>query len=179
MLFDGYQILRELHHSSRSHLYLASDNETQKQVALKLPSVDLRDDPAYLEHFLMEEWVARRLNNAHLLKHCEQTRKRNYLYIVTEFIEGKSLHQWMIDNPHPDLETVRDIVEQIAKGLYALHRQEMLHQDLRPNNIMLDKTGTVKIIDFGSVRVTGVMEISSFNDQQNLLGTAQYTAPEV
>jgi serine/threonine protein kinase len=83
----------------------------------------------------------------------------------------------MTDNPNPDLETVRNIVEQIAKGLYALHRQEMLHQDLRPNNIMLDKTGTVKLIDFGSVRVAGVAEITD-TERQQILGTVQYTAPE-
>ncbi|SCN46587.1 Serine/threonine protein kinase [methanotrophic endosymbiont of Bathymodiolus azoricus (Menez Gwen)] len=52
----------------------------------------------------------------------------------------------MIDNPKPNLETVRNIVEQIAKGLRAFHRLEMLHQDLRPENIMIDSTGTVKII---------------------------------
>ena len=64
----------------------------------------------------------------------------------------------MIDNPKPDLETVRGIVEQIARGLQAFHRLEMLHQDLRPDNIMIDTTGTVKIIDFGSTRVAGVVE---------------------
>ena len=69
-----------------------------------------------------------------------------------EFIDGQTLTQWMIDNPKPDLEMVRDIVEQIAKGLQAFHRMEMLHQDLRPDNIMIDRTGTAKIIDFGSTR---------------------------
>ena len=85
-----------------------------------------------------------------MLKPCLQSRKRNFLYVVTEFIDGQTLAQWMIDNPKPDLETVRGIVEQIAKGLRAFHRKEMLHQDLRPDNVMIDKTGTVKIIDFGS-----------------------------
>jgi len=88
------------------------------------------------------------------------------------------LAQWMIDNPKPDLETVRGIVEQIAKGLRAFHRLEMLHQDLRPDNIMIDGTGTVKIIDFGSTRVAGIIEISSPIEQHPLLGTAQYSAPE-
>lgn len=178
MIFDGYEIVRELHRSSRSHVYLALDSDTGEQVVLKLPSTDLRDDPAYLERFLMEEWVARRVDNAHLLKPCAQTRKRNYLYIVTEFIEGQSLSQWMTDHPNPDLETVRNIAEQIARGLRALHRQEMLHQDLRPNNIMIDKTGTVKLIDFGSVRVAGIAELASTVEQPHILGTAQYTAPE-
>jgi len=178
MEFDGYGIVRELHHSNRSHVYLAEDTQTRQQVILKVPSIDLRDNAAYLERFLMEEWVARRVDNAHLLKPCAQTRKRNYLYIVAEFVEGKTLKQWMTDNPCPDLETVRNIVEQIARGLYALHRQEMLHQDLRPDNIMIDRSGTVKLIDFGSVRVAGVAEIAGTADQQRILGTAQYTAPE-
>ena len=177
-IFDGYEIIRNIHFSSRSHIYLAIDTETKEQVVIKAPSVDLREDTAYLERFLMEEWVARRINNAHVLKPCSQTRKRNYLYIVTEFIEGQTLSQWMIDNPTPDIEQVRNIVEQISKGLRAFHKLEMLHQDIRPNNIIIDKTGTVKIIDFGSTQVAGLREITSPLTQQNILGTAQYTAPE-
>lgn len=178
MIFDGFEIIRNIHFTSRSHIYLATDTETKENVIIKTPSVDLRNDTAYLESFLMEEWIARRINNAHVLKPSAQTRKRHFLYIVTEYIEGQTLAQWMIDNPSPDLEEVRNIVEQIAKGLRAFHRLEMLHQDLRPNNIMLDKTGTVKIIDFGSTQVAGLKEISTPLNRQNILGTAQYTAPE-
>lgn len=178
MIFDGYKIIREVHASSRSHVYLATDIEKNTTVILKTPSIDLQGDPAYLERFLMEEWIARRISSPYVLKPCVQTRKRNYLYIVTEYIEGQTLTQWMIDHPKPDLETVRGIVEQIAKGLRAFHRLEMLHQDLRPDNIMIDSTGTVKIIDFGSTCVAGVMEMTKVIEQQNILGTAQYTAPE-
>ncbi|GLS90845.1 protein kinase [Psychromonas marina] len=178
MSFDGYQILDTLHDSSRSHIYLAVDSTSNEKVVLKIPSIDLGCDPAYLERFLMEEWIARRINNAHVLKPCQQTRKRNYIYVATEFIEGQTLTQWMIDNPKPELETVRKIVEQIAKGLLAFHRQEMIHQDLRPENIMIDSNGVVKIIDFGSTKVAGLAEISSPLIRQENLGTAQYTAPE-
>ena len=87
---------------------------------------------------MMEEWVARRIDCPHVLKPCLPRRKRNFLYIVTEYVDGQTLTQWMIDNPKPDLETVRDIVEQIARGLRAFHRMEMLHQDLRPDNVMID-----------------------------------------
>ena len=157
-MFDGYRIVRELHGSSRSHIYLAVDIETDAVVTIKIPSIDLRDDPAYLKRFMMEEWVARRIDSPHVLKPCLQQRKRNFLYVATEYIDGQTLTQWMIDNPKPNLETVRGIVEQIAKGLRAFHRKEMLHQDIRPDNIMIDATGTVKIIDFGSTRITGVVE---------------------
>ncbi|HEY0852042.1 MAG TPA: bifunctional protein-serine/threonine kinase/phosphatase, partial [Bradyrhizobium sp.] len=178
MVFDGYRIVRELHGSSRSHIYLAVDIETDAVVTLKIPSIDLRDDSAYLKRFLMEEWVARRIDSPHVLKPCLPSRRRNFLYVVTEYIDGQTLTQWMIDNPAPDLETVRDIVEQIAKGLRAFHRKEMLHQDLRPDNIMIDRTGTVKIIDFGSTRITGVAEAEPSGPRDDILGTLQYSAPE-
>ncbi|MGM5031139.1 protein kinase domain-containing protein [Tardiphaga sp. 803_E3_N1_3] len=178
-VFDGYRIVRELHGSSRSHIYLAVDVESGEQVVIKIPSIDLRDDPVYLKRFMIEEWVARRIDSAHVLKPCRQSRKRNYLYIVAEFIEGQTLKQWMLDNPKPDLETVRGITEQIARGLQAFHRMEMIHQDIRPDNIMIDKTGTVKIIDFGSTRVNGVAEADSPGKHSDILGTPQYTAPEL
>jgi serine/threonine protein phosphatase PrpC len=177
-LFDGYKILREVHGSSRSHIYLAEDGETRDLVIIKTPSIDLQGDPAYLERFLMEEWVARRIDSAHVLKPRPQTRKRNYLYVATEYIEGQTLAQWMTDHPRPDLDQVRGIVEQLAKGLLAFHRLEMLHQDLKPDNIMIDRGGTVKIIDFGSARVAGIMELAASAGRANLLGAAQYAAPE-
>lgn len=178
MTLDGYRIVRAVHASHRSHIYLALDVQTDAPVILKAPSVDLQDDPAYLERFLMEEWVARRINSAHVLKPCRQTRERHYLYVATEYIDGQTLSQWMIDHPRPEVETVRGIVEQIARGLQAFHRLEMLHQDLRPDNIMIDKTGTVKIIDFGSTRVAGITERDWPREPSAILGTAQYTAPE-
>jgi len=178
MDFDGYEIVQELHGSSRSHVYLALDKETGTKVVIKTPSIDLQNDKAYLERFLMEEWIAIRMNSPYLIKSYLPTRKRNFLYNVTEFIEGQTLTQWMIDNPKPSLEVVRNITEQIAKGLLAMHRQEMIHQDLRPENIMIESSGTVKIIDFGSTRVEGIANINSFIEQENLQGTAQYSAPE-
>ena len=107
MVFDGYRIVRELHGSAAAATSISpSTPRPTPLVALKIPSIDLRDDPAYLKRFMMEEWVARRIDSAHVLKPCLQSRKRNYLYVVTEFIDGQTLTQWMIDNPKPDLETV-------------------------------------------------------------------------
>lgn len=178
MEFEGYTIIRELSSSSRSHVYLAIDNETGASAVIKIPSTEHKEDKAYLERFLLEEWIARRINNQHVLKAYQQTRERNYLYTVMEYVEGQTLQQWIIDNPNLSIEVVRQIADQIAKGLLAFHRQEMIHQDLRPANIMIDKTGSVKIIDLGSVKVAGITEINTFNDQESLLGTATYSAPE-
>jgi serine/threonine protein kinase len=175
---DGYRIVREIHASNRSHIYLAVDTANGARVAIKIPSIDLGSDPAYLQRFRMEEWVARRINSPHALKPLVPSRRRSYLYVVTEYIEGQTLTQWMIDNPAPSLETVRGIVEQIAKGLQAFHRMGMLHQDLRPDNIMIDATGTAKIIDFGSTRIAGIADDIAADVGDEILGTEQYAAPE-
>ena len=90
-IFDGYRIVREVHASSRSHIYLAIDTETEEPVALKLPSIDLRDNRAYLKRFMMEEWIARRIDSPHVLKPRSQPRRRGYLYVATEFVEGQTL----------------------------------------------------------------------------------------
>ncbi|UFX47294.1 bifunctional protein-serine/threonine kinase/phosphatase [Bradyrhizobium sp. 41S5] len=177
MLFDGYRIVRELHASHRSHIYLAVDEESGTTVTIKIPSIDLRDDGAYLKRFMLEEWVARRIDSPHVLKPFLPQRRRNFLYVAMEYIDGQTLTQWITDNPSPALETVRDITEQIAKGLRAFHRKEMLHQDVRPDNIMIDRTGTVKIIDFGSTRISGVADAAPAG-VEDILGTQQYTAPE-
>jgi serine/threonine protein phosphatase PrpC len=177
MSFEGYRVLREIHASPRSHLYLAVDEGTGAQVVIKIPSIDLRGDPAYLERFLLEEWIAQRVDSPYVLKPCLRKSAARSIHLVMEYIEGQTLAQWMTDHPRPELEAVRRIVEQIAKGLRAFHRQEMLHQDLRPQNIMIDSSGTVKIIDFGSVSVAGVAETRP-GESAGVLGTAAYTAPE-
>jgi serine/threonine protein kinase len=175
---DGYRIVREIYASARSHIYLALDLQTEARVALKTPATDLQDDRDHLERFLMEEWIARRLNSPYVLKPFPRTRERRFLHVAMEYVEGQTLAQWMTDNPRPELEKVRSIVEQVARGLQAFHRMEMLHQDLRPQNIMIDGTGTVKIIDFGSARVAGVSECAALLEPSSILGTLQYTAPE-
>ncbi len=178
MILDGYRILRELHASKRTQVYLALDTETDTRVVIKTPSVNFEDDPEYIDSFLHEEWAGRRIHNPHVLKVVEATRRRRFLYYVTEYLEGQTLRQWMNDHPRPSLAEVRPIVEQIAMGLRAFHRLEMLHQDLKPENIVIDGHGTVKIVDFGSTRIAGIQEIAAPVDRDRPLGTLDYAAPE-
>ena len=179
-VFDGYHILRELYLSSRSHVYLVQDSESGEQAVLKTPSTEMRDNVAHLDSFLMEEWILKRMDNAHIIKAANTQHKQAFLYTVTEYIEGKTLSQWIIDNPNPSIDQIRPIIEQVAKGLQALHRQEIIHQDIRPNNIMIDLSGTVKIIDLGSAKVAGITEASPQHKHQSeaAIFTAQYAAPE-
>jgi serine/threonine protein phosphatase PrpC/predicted Ser/Thr protein kinase len=175
---DDYRLLRVIHSGPRSRVYLAAEPETGDRVALKVLALDLRDDPAQRKRFVMEEWIARRLDNPHVLKAHPQTRRRSHLYTVMRYVEGQTLTQWMRDHAAPDLETVRGLIEQLARGVQAFHRREMVHQDLRPDNVLIDATGTVQVIDFGATKVAGVVEGDPRIDPAEILGTVQYTAPE-
>lgn len=175
--FDGYTILSEISITQRSCLYLALNDVSKEVVVIKTPSIEMQNDKAYLEHFLMEEWIALRIDNPHVAKAYLPTRARNYIYTVWEYIEGQTLTQWMIDNPKPSMEEVRMIVEQIAKGLQTFHRLEMVHQDLRPDNILIDSNANVKILDFGSTRIEGILDIQAYI-QEDIVGSVHYSAPE-
>ena len=174
---DGFEILRSLYVSSRSHVFLARQINNNTKVVIKTPSAEMRENQAHLESFILEDWITKRINNDHIIKAIHTTFEPTFLYTATEYLDGVTLAQWMRDNPQPDLDTVRSIVTQIAKGLQAMHRLEMVHQDLRPNNIMIDEAGTVKIIDLGSAFVAGIDEIN-INQQNTAFFTAQYAAPE-
>ena len=178
MILDGYKILRELHASSRSQLYLAVDPDSETMVTIKTPSVNFEDDAEYIDGFLHEEWAGRRINNNHVLKVLEPKQQRRFLYHVTEYIEGQTLRTWIDDNPECTLADVRNIIEQAAQGLRGFHRQEMLHQDLKPDNLMIDAHDTVKIVDFGSTRIAGIQEINAPIERGKLFGTYDYAAPE-
>jgi serine/threonine protein kinase/serine/threonine protein phosphatase PrpC len=183
-VIDGYRIIRELNASSRSQVYLAEDtfsgkvDGAYKNVVLKTPSVNYEDDPSYIDLFLHEEWVAKRLSSPHLIKTCSTGRKRSFLYTVVEYVQGQSLKQWIADNPKPALTHVRGSIDQIARGLRAMHHLEMLHQDLKPDNILIDDSNTLKIIDFGSTKIAGLTEIKSVIEHNQIVGTANYSAPE-
>ncbi len=178
MILDGYKILHEIHSSKRTEVYLAVDTDSDEKVVLKIPSINFEDDAEYIDQFLHEEWVGRRINRTNVLKVIVPQRRRRFLYYVTEYIEGQSLRQWMNDNPKPALNDVRNIIEQVAMGIRAFHRLEMLHQDIKPENIMFDAKGTVKLIDFGSTKIAGIQEINIPIEQSRVLGTLDFAAPE-
>ena len=178
MTIDGYEILDEIHASTTSQLYKVRDKESGELFMMKTPSVTYSDDPAYIERFYMEEWAGKRIDNDSVLRIFELKRPRNFLYFIMEFIEGKTLKQWMKENPSPDIHEASELINKIIQGLRAFHRMEMLHRDLKPENIMLNKNGDIKIIDFGSVKIAGIQEINTPVERMELLGTKNYTAPE-
>lgn len=176
MVFEGFRVLRELHASPRSQVYLVEDEATGKKMVLKTPSVNFEDDEDYIRQFIREEWVGQLIASPHVLKVLTVPRARRFLYTLSEHIEGETLATLMKRHPNTPVATMRSIIEQIVKGLRAFHRHDILHQDLKPDNIMIDRAGVVKIIDFGSVRIAGLEELRGAG--AGLLGTRDYTAPE-
>ena len=178
MVLDGYRIVRELHASTRSQVYQVTELESGKSYCMKTPSVNFEDDPAYIERFIMESWIGSRINSPYVVNVVEPAQPKSCLYYLTEFVSGMTLTDWMREYPRPAVEEVVFLVDQIAKGLRAFHRRETLHQDIKPDNVMIDAEGRVKIIDFGACHVAGIAEIASPIARDIALGTASYSAPE-
>jgi serine/threonine protein phosphatase PrpC len=178
MKLDGYEVLAVLHESKRSHVYLVRDPSVAKPMVMKAPSPNFEDDPEYLERFGMEHWIASRVPSLHVVRAIEPLRPRAFLYNLMEYIDGVTLEQWIEHHPKPDVHEVVQVVRQVGRGLTALHRRETLHQDIKPANVMLAADGTAKLIDLGSCRVAGILEIASSLAREEALGTLQYSAPE-
>ncbi|MDC0598288.1 bifunctional protein-serine/threonine kinase/phosphatase [Gammaproteobacteria bacterium] len=175
---DDYKIIRVLYSGARSHIYLAEHPRFRDPFVLKVPSQSFAEDPEYLEGFIREQWVGRRVNNAGVMKIYEPVPGSKFLYHICEYVPGQTLRQWMYDNPQPGLNVVRELAKQIAACLRVFQRMGMLHRDLKPENIMLTEAGQVKLIDFGTVQVNGLKEISSSLSEDTPVGTRDYIAPE-
>lgn len=171
---DGFTVLRELYASVRSHLYLVEDEEGKRSV-LKTPSVNLEDDRFSLERFVMEGWVGNRLRNPHLLRYLPIPENPSCLYQRLEFIDGVTLKRWLKDHPDAPVEEKLYLADQLLNGIRALHRADVIHGDLKPENIMVDSNGLVRIVDFGSCHCRGMEQANAGIP----LGTRDYSAPEL
>lgn len=182
-VLDGYRVLEELHASRRSQVYLVEHAASGKRLAMKTPSVNYEDDPAYVERFLLEHWIGQRVTSRHLMRSVSPQEPPSCLYSLRQYVPGRTLRQWLdarFSRPGPKRDTaeVVRIAGLVVRGLIALHRREILHQDLKPENIVLGPDGEVTIIDFGSCFVAGIEEITTPIVRDKILGTASYAAPE-
>ncbi len=176
---DQFEITRILHVGTRSHVYLARDINTDQRRVLKMPSLNFVDDIVYLESFAREQWIGRKLSHSHIMKIYPPTEGSQFLYHICEYIEGKTLRQWMIDNSQPDLDQVRRVLEGMIAPVRALHRGKMVHCDLKPENFIINRDGVIKLIDFGTLQIAGVEEIRVKNINDSLpVGDIGYIAPE-
>jgi len=175
---DGYKVLKELFASSRSQLYLVEDTETGEQMVMKTPSINFEEDTGYIDRFIQEEWIGKRIDSDYVVKIIKQQRARTCLYYLMEYVKGISLDKWMKKNHFPKPKVAFSLVEQIAQGLAAFHKMETIHQDLKPGNILVDENNQVKVVDFGSVFVAGLAEVFIPLEHEGVLGTATYSDPK-
>ncbi len=178
MKIDGYLIKKELFASSRSQLYLVEDEETGQQVVMKTPSINFEGDTSYIDRFIQEEWIGKRVESPYVVKTLRQNRPRTFLYYLMEYVHGETLEKWIKKNQFPRPKVAIKIIEQVAEGLKAFHNQETIHQDLKPGNVMITTEGEVKIVDFGSVYVAGIAEVFRPLEHEGALGTASYSDPQ-
>ncbi len=173
---DGLTVKHILQESERSQVYRVEDS-TGRSAIMKTPSSNYADDMAYIERFVMESWIGSRVNNDNVVKIIEPPQNRSTLYYLTEHLQGPTLTQLMKERAPFNIPDAIDLIEQIAKGVRAFHRKDTLHQDIKPDNIIVTSRGPV-IIDFGSSWVAGISEMSTSIVRDHVLGTLDYSAPE-
>jgi len=175
-VLDGLLVKKILHESARSQIYLVENGKGVPMV-MKTPSMSFRDDPAYIERFVMESWIGSRIYGAGVARVITAFEARSCLYYLTEYIAGPTLAQLLKERGKLAILDAVELVEHLVRGIRVFHRKDTLHQDLKPDNIIISVKGPV-IVDFGSCWVAGVDEVIAPFVRDAILGTADYSAPE-
>ena len=175
-VIDGLLVKKILHESTRSQVYLVEDAK-KNALVMKTPSVNFEDDPAYIERFVMEAWIGARIQSPQVARVVAAPETRSCLYYLTEQVTGPTLSQLLKERGKLAIVDAVELIESLIRGIRAFHRKETLHQDLKPDNIIISGKGPV-IVDFGSCWVANLQEVSAPFARETLLGTADYSAPE-
>ena len=168
----GFTIIKRLGTGARSTIYLATDEEDQTQVALKRVILERPEDTRIFEQVDAEYKVAQRVDHPYIrkcykLKKIRGMIKVKEMLLSMEYFDGRSLE----DCPTLSLGDVLLVFRMIASGLNAMHQHGFVHCDIKPNNILINKSGSIKIIDLGQSCKIGTTK-------QRIQGTPDYIAPE-
>lgn len=175
---DGYQIVKVLSRSSTSRIYKAFDAATDCYLVLKAPSPQIARKKEFIAHFIMQQWVVERVSSPYVAKVINLSRPRTQLYYLMEYVEGRTLAEWLEDNPAADIKVRVDLIEQLTKAVRALHRREVLHQNLNLNNIMVDRLGVIRLVDFAACGVAKRVDLPPLSTLARRVGLTAYSAPE-
>ncbi|MHC4395789.1 MAG: serine/threonine-protein kinase [Planctomycetota bacterium] len=168
----GFTIIKRIGTGARSTIYLATDEQTKHNIALKRVIFERPEDSRVFEQVETEYKVARRIDHPYVRK-CYKLKKIRSLFRVTEMLlsmemfEAKTLEE----SPNLSLLDVLLVFRMVASGLNAMHQQGFVHCDMKPNNILLSKSGSIRIIDLGQSCKIGTTK-------QRIQGTPDYIAPE-
>jgi eukaryotic-like serine/threonine-protein kinase len=150
-----YEIKKLLGRGGMGEVYLAHDARLNRQVALKFLSVSLRDDKNRLRRFEREAFAASALNHPNILTIYEFGAENETPFIVTEYVEGKTLRE-ALSRDELNLKEILNIAEQTAFALSAAHKAGIIHRDIKPENVMLREDGIVKVLDFGLAKLVNL-----------------------
>jgi serine/threonine protein kinase len=175
---DHYQILYQLGQGGSSRVYLAQDSQNQQKVVLKFPNDEEIGGAAIFARHQREAKLGTLLSHPSLQCHLNQQEERSRPYLVLEYLEGRTLRT-MIHECEPELlpqETILNILSQVCDVLIYVHKQGVIHQDIKPDNIFVLETGEIKLIDFGIAQIEN--EKQGWYGFSSLVGTPDYMAPE-
>jgi serine/threonine protein phosphatase PrpC len=178
VLDERFEIAEIINRSAMSSVLKATDLKTGRPVALKVPLPSLEGDPAAFSRFQREAEIGRTLDHPGILKIIDiDEKQQSRPYLVMEFLEGQTLERLMQEvRPMPESDALR-IVSQICDALEYLHRHDVVHRDLKPQNIMVCNDGSVRIMDFGIAKA-GASRRLTFGGFSPTMGTPDYMAPE-
>jgi serine/threonine protein kinase/lipoprotein NlpI len=170
-----YQIIEELGKGGMGRVYKAMDNEINEEVAIKLIKPEIAEDEKTIERFRNELKFARKIAHKNVCKMYHLAKEEETPYITMEYVEGEDLKSLVRRKGKiPEEESIY-MAKQMGEGLAEAHRLGVVHRDLKPRNIIIDKEGNAKIMDFGiarSVEAPGVTQTGV------MIGTPDYISPE-
>jgi tetratricopeptide (TPR) repeat protein/predicted Ser/Thr protein kinase len=175
MLGDRYEILQLLGQGGMGAVYKARDVELERLVALKLIRPDLASHPEILRRFKQELILAREVTHPNVIRIFDLGQASGVRFITMEYVEGRDLRAILHEKGKLTPEEAVPIIRQIAAALEAAHRVGVVHRDLKPQNIMVDKGGHVYVMDFGVARS---LETPGMTQTGALMGTPEYMSPE-
>ena len=180
-LLGGYVILDKLGSGGMGQVYLAEHANMRRLVAIKvMPAGMVAEDAVARERFLREARAAAVLNHPNIVRVFDLNREGGLPYLVMEYIDGLSLQALVTQAGAVPPGAAADYARQVALGLHHAHEKGLVHRDIKPGNILVDRTGTARLLDLGLVRNLSDIDtrLTSQFGGQGILGTADYLAPE-
>ena len=174
-LADRYQIIEELGHGGMGRVYKAFDTKIQEKIALKLIKPEIASHKDTIERFNNEIRLARRIGHRNVCRTFDIGEADGAHFITMEYVHGEDLKSMIEMSGSLSLGMLLSVGKQVSDGLAEAHSLGVIHRDLKPQNIMIDKHGNAKIMDFGiarSVREKGITGPSV------MIGTPEYMSPE-
>jgi eukaryotic-like serine/threonine-protein kinase len=170
-----YELGRQLGVGGMARVYLGHDRILDRQVAVKVLSEPYASDPQFVERFRREASAAAGLNHPNIVAVYDRGEADGSYYIVMEYLAGPDLKQVIRARaPLPPLEAIDD-AQQILAALGAAHRRDVIHRDVKPQNVLVAEDGHLKVTDFGIARAGAEVEMTAAG---SVIGTAQYLSPE-